>query len=610
MSEPDIATLARRLAEQNNVDWRALSGSGPDGRIVERDVLDYLARVMAGEEALDPTPEPLPEGMETWPDQDAPSYFQPGGSGQGAHADALVDMAEEGAEGLLADVPSAVEHLDSGDVDLGDAASELTSQDDGAYAFTADESHEEGAYGNGAEHEPEAAVFADPEPTTTTGEVEISDDIFLFDDDDDDEDDDDQYGDGYVDHADPVVADAGSAPEWGSEAHDALADAADEPALDLEADTADPDDALLVADDGVEDDTVGASDVADLAEHQEQPQEVEQPAEELAASIESYDHDFTTPSEQYEKEADLSGWDGHDLSDLGVGPVDDTSEGGEVAGELPDLWASDAEADQVDEPVTAGYEGSVEPPADVGELEDEDMEPAFLSEVPAAVDTVADTYPAEELATGTDDVEDLEQAAALDEQDSLADLRELDGQPDTTVAAVLADLPLVRIGNVVRRHVDLSALAGAQLAVGLELEHGEPLAAAPFLVRAVAKAVAEGGSLQGQVALAELDGGVRFRRVDGAGERPFASLVEELSGPGPEEDELGLVAVDLSGLDVDEVLLDVHVPAVTLGRVLYDTQRGEHRSTLILSGEMPMLEGARLLARVAELLEAPVRLLL
>ena len=70
MSEPDITALARRLAEQNNVDWRALSGSGDGGRIVERDVLDYLARVMAGEEALDPTPEPLPDGMETWPDQD------------------------------------------------------------------------------------------------------------------------------------------------------------------------------------------------------------------------------------------------------------------------------------------------------------------------------------------------------------------------------------------------------------------------------------------------------------------------------------------------------------------------------------------------------------
>src|SRR5690606_32351506 len=76
VSEPDITALARRLAEQNNVDWRRLKGSGEGGRIVERDVLDYLARVMAGEEAVDPTPEPLPEGMEAWPGQDMAAVRQ------------------------------------------------------------------------------------------------------------------------------------------------------------------------------------------------------------------------------------------------------------------------------------------------------------------------------------------------------------------------------------------------------------------------------------------------------------------------------------------------------------------------------------------------------
>ena len=70
MNEPGITPLAKRLAEENNVDWRSLPPSGSDGRIVERDVLSYLARVMAGDEALDPTPEPVPEGMEAWPDSD------------------------------------------------------------------------------------------------------------------------------------------------------------------------------------------------------------------------------------------------------------------------------------------------------------------------------------------------------------------------------------------------------------------------------------------------------------------------------------------------------------------------------------------------------------
>ena len=67
--QPDISPLAKRLAEENNVEWQGLYGSGSDGRIVERDVLEYLARVMAGEENLNPTPEPLPAGMEAWPEE-------------------------------------------------------------------------------------------------------------------------------------------------------------------------------------------------------------------------------------------------------------------------------------------------------------------------------------------------------------------------------------------------------------------------------------------------------------------------------------------------------------------------------------------------------------
>jgi hypothetical protein len=74
VNEPDIAPLARRLAEENNVDWRRLEGTGDGGRVVERDVLGFLARVMAGEEELDPTPEPVPEGMAAWPEDDVAGY--------------------------------------------------------------------------------------------------------------------------------------------------------------------------------------------------------------------------------------------------------------------------------------------------------------------------------------------------------------------------------------------------------------------------------------------------------------------------------------------------------------------------------------------------------
>lgn len=60
MEEPKITPLARRLAEENGIDWRLLKGTGPEGTIVERDVLAFLAKVMAGEVDLPPAPEPSP----------------------------------------------------------------------------------------------------------------------------------------------------------------------------------------------------------------------------------------------------------------------------------------------------------------------------------------------------------------------------------------------------------------------------------------------------------------------------------------------------------------------------------------------------------------------
>ena len=60
MTEPNITPLARRLAEENGIDWRNLEGTGPDGTIVERDILAFLAKVMAGEVELPPEPSDAP----------------------------------------------------------------------------------------------------------------------------------------------------------------------------------------------------------------------------------------------------------------------------------------------------------------------------------------------------------------------------------------------------------------------------------------------------------------------------------------------------------------------------------------------------------------------
>jgi hypothetical protein len=69
MSHASITPSVQRLAEENNVDWRVLQGSGEGGAVTEYDVLEHLTRVMRGEEALDPTPEPLPEGLSAWPEE-------------------------------------------------------------------------------------------------------------------------------------------------------------------------------------------------------------------------------------------------------------------------------------------------------------------------------------------------------------------------------------------------------------------------------------------------------------------------------------------------------------------------------------------------------------
>ncbi|RMH55391.1 MAG: hypothetical protein D6684_07665, partial [Deinococcus-Thermus bacterium] len=68
MSEVKITPLARRLAEENGIDWRQLQGTGPDGTVVERDILAFLAKVMAGEVSLPPAPEETPPPPGPLPD--------------------------------------------------------------------------------------------------------------------------------------------------------------------------------------------------------------------------------------------------------------------------------------------------------------------------------------------------------------------------------------------------------------------------------------------------------------------------------------------------------------------------------------------------------------
>ena len=61
--------LARRIAQEHGVELAGVEGSGPEGRIVRRDV---EARIEERERAPEPAPEPTPE-----PSVEAPSYTMP-----------------------------------------------------------------------------------------------------------------------------------------------------------------------------------------------------------------------------------------------------------------------------------------------------------------------------------------------------------------------------------------------------------------------------------------------------------------------------------------------------------------------------------------------------
>ncbi|ADV66119.1 E3 binding domain-containing protein [Deinococcus maricopensis] len=72
----NIAPLAKILAEANGIDWRKIEGTGDGGLIVEQDILNFLTRVMSGEEEPPSTPVDLPppdwEGdMAAMPSMDA-----------------------------------------------------------------------------------------------------------------------------------------------------------------------------------------------------------------------------------------------------------------------------------------------------------------------------------------------------------------------------------------------------------------------------------------------------------------------------------------------------------------------------------------------------------
>lgn len=103
--DEQITPLAKKLAEENSIDWRFIRGTGPTGKVIERDILSYLARIMSGE--LD---------LPSLPDASEPAGPSAGTAGmpelgQVANFEAMsANMAKEGVDlnSMLGDYGSAI----------------------------------------------------------------------------------------------------------------------------------------------------------------------------------------------------------------------------------------------------------------------------------------------------------------------------------------------------------------------------------------------------------------------------------------------------------------------------------------------------------------------
>jgi len=536
----DIAPLAKRLAEENNVDWRRLRGSGEGGRVVERDVLEYLARVMAGEEAVDPTPEPVPEGMGAWPEADVR---------RGTPSDT---PAASPSERATIDPTSTIED----DIFIFD--------DEGADAVSA----------------APATLTTEPAPLWRSEAPHSGD---AFDDDDDGlllvEDDDE-----------PIAAEATGTDGDGETA------SRHEPWAELQP-TADPT-TPTAAHDEDQRDTLRVTDPWQSA-----------PSVDAEASRAA--NDLQVDATPWDSGPDLELSDAADDGDLLAAPNAATPE-------LPDLFSGDDRGD-VDLETPAGYASAPVFDLDAG---DEATHAHSFAAPPATAAASESPEPASgpDSGAGWDAIPSLDAAEELSDEPVPTPPDVVAAVPAPPVAEPLAGAgsvdtsaaPLVRHGHVWRRQVDLSAMVAAQADLAAELGRGEPIVPLAFLVRAGAKAL---GDAEASLAVAYIDGeGVRTVPVRGAGD--FSATVSALDAlPGEVAADataaapLALVVADLSELGLDDAVLHLGAPVLTLGRVLIDNQTGARRAYLALSGDgAEGAEAARLLARVADLLETPVRL--
>jgi e3 binding domain len=637
--EPEIAPLAKRLAEENNVNWRALMGSGANGRILERDVLEYLARVMAGEEDMNPTAEPLPEGLDAWPEDDVKSYY------------GVDTISSSESSGYSPDLNEESLFVNAAEPMVSSHASQETLDED---IFLVDE--EDLSVATLATHEPimydTSLDSLDDDISDVYGSLTL-DDIGLDDialDDrglDNDTVDLEMVEESFVDNGEEPILEP-------------LVDSFEEPNLEF-SDTMSTDE---VSTDEMSNEVSTEqefSDTSSLFVEDFQPE-----LEEAFVAIASDPADMSDPTNVSEFVEDS-------FADIYT-PVEDvvsefTEDAGftESAGSTDDLaftesevlsmssdGSSDGSSDEtvsVDEVFTEGiFADDVVGHDVVGHdvvTHDVVVQETFVQEIPehkfeavaetldTPVDTqqwqgVPDEASTDAQAWQAESTEQWSEAESTFAQEPSQPIfvpvgvalgtvvagsfaQGLEDRPEAPLQGLSAStLPLVTYGILLRRHVDLSTLIQAQHAVAEELGHEEPLALTSFLLRAAAKALHKVPLVQGSVGLASIrEQGVGMTAIPEASSAPFRDILAQshlvMSGP-LAHDQVALAVADMSGFDIDEAVLNVGIPVLTLGRMMYDNSKGTHHSTLSISGSVSVESGTKFLSAVAELLNSPVRL--
>lgn len=623
MAEPGITRLARRLAEENNVDWRSLEGSGEAGQVVEMDVLDYLARVMAGEEAVDPTPEPLPEGMTSWPEQDT---FQPEEAGTGVKADG------SGADDFGFDEDIFL--FDDDDTAAGPSAGETTLQETEPPAETEEDTGwpagDDSDWLLGEDDGPEESLFqAYPSADEPAGGADASEPAVP------------ETPDGFGRWPGFGDDDAGAEDEKSVFREDDRLEAqksvfgeddklddfefSDDDLLDLSFEDGELDDPWLLDEDLREfesgplteslEQQAGRAGAADgsVPEHPEDtaadadallpvPEETRKPDTGLEAAAPAADD----PPVEDEPRAALTG------ADL---PVEDEPWAALTADDAP---AEEEEPLSVPEMTGEGFPPAGTAPAADGQDDDEAM--LLARRIEAAFESVADEPPAfedfdEEFA---DDLATAEESTADGEPDfpaGAAGVSPAAALPAETPAPAPEAVPAARV-YVLRRHVDLTALDGACVFAAEEFPGTPaPLLRGIFLQLAARRAAARSGFRHdaGPAALVTL-----YAAEPVSHELPetarFSALLEAVRTGSAESsrppEDAAFVTADLSGLDVDEMLFPFSVPAVTLGSARTPAGTDGKIAVLSLSGAYDITAGAVFLQELAGLLLSPVRILL